>query len=239
MKKAIIIGATSGIGKALAIELSHHEYALGITGRRTELLKQLVNDISAEVHYRTMDVTKPDEAIQLFLDLAEEMNGVDLVIINAGMGNNNRDYIWEIERQTIDVNVMGFVGIANAAFNYFGRQGHGHIAGISSVASQFSNGKATAYNASKAFVSNYLKGLRYKAFQKYPNITVTDIRPGFVATPMTEQNKGMFWVIDADKAAKLILNAVSDRKKMAYIPGRWRIIAWLLHIIPDVVFKRL
>ncbi len=239
MKKAIIIGATSGIGKALAFELSHNGFILGLTGRRTVLLKQLVYDVPTEVQYCTMDVTQAEEAIQLFRNLVAKMDGLDLVIINAGMGNNNRDYIWETERQTIDVNVRGFVAIANAAFNYFEEQGYGHIVGISSVASQFSYGKATAYNASKAFVSNYLKGLRYKAFQRKSGIFVTDIQPGFVATPMTEQNRGMFWVIDAEKAAVLIIRAISRRKNMAYIPGRWRFIAWVLHIIPEGVFKRM
>ncbi len=239
MKKAIIIGATSGIGKALAFELSHNGYNLGITGRRTELLKQLVNDISTDAHYRTMDVTEAEEAIQLFQDLVAEMDGVDLVIINAGMGNNNRDYKWEIERQTIDVNVRGFVAIANAAFNYFDKQERGHLVGISSVASHFSYGKATAYNASKAFVSNYLKGLRYKAFQKKNKIIITDIRPGFIATPMTEQNKGMFWVINADESARLILKTITRKKKVAYIPSRWRLMAWILRIVPESIFKRL
>lgn len=239
MNKAIIIGATSGIGKSLAFELSKNGYEVGITGRRTELLEQISNEISSRVYFRNMDVTQTKKAITTFSELIEEMDGVDLVIINAGIGNNNRDYLWEFERQTIDINIRGFTAIANAAFNYFEKQEHGHIVGISSVAAHFSNGKATAYNASKAFVSNYLKGLRYKAYQKRTNIIITDIRPGFVATPMTENNKGMFWVINADKAAKLILRAIRNRKNEAYIPARWRAIAWLLNIVPENIFKRI
>lgn len=239
MNKAIIIGATSGIGKAIARKLSENGYEIGITGRRTELLEQLSNEISSRVYFHKMDVSKAENAITIFSNLVNEMGSVDLVIINAGIGNNNRDYQWEIERQTIDVNIRGFTAIANIAFNYFENQGHGHIVGISSVASHFSYGKATAYNASKAFVSNYLKGLRYKAFQRNSNIIITDVRPGFVDTPMTMNNKGMFWVIGADKAAKLIYHAIEKGKKQAYIPARWRIIAWLLHVVPEGIFKRI
>ena len=241
MKKAVVIGATSGIGRSLVYTLHEQQYIVGATGRRLELLKSLENDISSNFYIQQQDVTNTDGAIDQLNELIGKMGGLDLIIINAGIGNNNKDYLWEIERNTIDVNIRGFVAMANTAFNYFlsKNNGNGHIVGISSVASHFSFGKATAYNASKAFVSNYLKGLRFKAHQFNTDITITDIKPGFVETPLTRNNRGMFWVISSERAAHLIYKAVKRRDYGTYIPGRWWIIARLLPIIPDWIKRNI
>lgn len=239
MKRAIIIGASSGIGRSLALELSKQGYSIGITGRRTHLLEKLANEISSPVYVATMDVIKTEDAINQLQDLISKMGGLDLLILNAGIGNSNKEYLWELEKQTVDVNVRGFVALANAGFHYFRHSGTGHIVGISSVASHFSIGRATAYNASKAFISNYLKGLRYKAFKFHSNIFITDIKPGFVYTPMIKNNKGTFWVISSDKAARLIYKAVKKKKRDVYIPFRWRLLSWILPMIPEFIYKRI
>jgi short-subunit dehydrogenase len=241
MKKAVVIGATSGIGRSLVYTLHEQQYIVGATGRRLELLKSIEKDISSNFYIQQQDVTNTDDAIDQLNGLIEKMGGLDLIIINAGIGNNNKDYSWEIERNTIDVNIRGFTAMANTAFNYFRSQnsGKGHIVGISSVASHFSFGKATAYNASKAFVSNYLKGLRFKAHQYNTDIKITDIKPGFVTTPLTRNNKGMFWLISSDRAASLIYKSIERNDKHTYVPARWWIIARLLPIIPDWIKRNI
>ncbi len=161
--------------------------------------------------------------------LINEMGGMDLVVISAGVGHGNRGLEWSKERETIEVNVTGFAAVANAAFKYFSQKGGGHIVGISSIAAIRGNGSAPAYNASKAFVSNYLDGLRQKARKSKLPITITDVQPGFVDTPMLK-GKGLFWVAPAAKAARQIYGAVKAKKRHVYITKRWRLIAWLLKV---------
>lgn len=238
--KAIIIGATSGIGEALAKELAAKGFELGLTGRRTELLNNLKEELQTKtkVWIQTMDVTHTDEARADFTTLANNMGGnIDWVIINAGVGSYAND--WQVEVNTIATNVTGFTAIANAAFALFMQQKGGHIAGISSVAAVRGGFHSPVYNASKAFISSYMEGLRLLSERKGYNIAITDIRPGFVKTPMTEKNKGMFWVTPVDKAAKQIVSAIAAKRKVAYISKRWQIVAWIVRHLPDSIYRKM
>lgn len=237
MKKAIIIGATSGIGRELAKILSLNNYVVGMAGRRTELLSSLRREIS-ESYIKRIDVTKSEEAITLLNELIQEMGGMDMIVICSGVGFINPELDWKLEKETIGVNISGFATIANAAFKYFANQGSGHIVGISSIAAIRGSGEAPAYNASKAFVSNYLEGLRQKASKSGIGITVTEIQPGFVDTAMAK-GEGLFWVAPPEKAARQIFKAITVRKNHAYITKRWRLIAWLLKIMPRWIYNKL
>ncbi|MBM4067242.1 MAG: SDR family NAD(P)-dependent oxidoreductase, partial [Planctomycetes bacterium] len=185
MKKAIIIGATSGIGRELAKILSLNNYVVGMAGRRTELLSNLQREISGS-YIKRIDVAESEEAITFLKELIQEMGGMDMIVISSGVGFINPELDWKQEKETIDVNISGFAAIANAAFKYFSNQGSGYIVGISSIAAIRGSGEAPAYNASKAFVSNYLEGLRQKANKSGIAITVTEIQPGFVNTAMAK-----------------------------------------------------
>ena len=237
MKKAIIIGATSGIGRELAKILSLNNYVVGMAGRRTELLSNLQREISGS-YIKRIDVTKSEEAITLLNELIQEMGGMDMIVICSGVGFINPELDWKQEKETIDVNISGFAAIANAAFKYFSNQGSGHIVGISSVAAIRGSGEAPAYNASKAFVSNYLEGLRQKARKSGIAITVTEIQPGFIDTAMAK-GEGLFWVSPPGKAARQIFKAINSKKKHAYITKRWRLIALLLKIIPGWIYNKI
>lgn len=237
MKKAIIIGATSGIGRELAKILSLNNYVVGMAGRRTELLSSLCREISGS-YIKRIDVTKSEEAITLLNELIQEMGGMDMIVICSGVGFINPELDWKLEKETIGVNISGFATIANAAFKYFAYQGSGHIVGISSVAAIRGSGEAPAYNASKAFVSNYLEGLRQKASKSGIGITVTEIQPGFIDTAMAK-GEGLFWVAPPEKAAHQIFKAITGKKKHAYITKRWRIIALLLKIMPGWIYNKL
>ena len=237
MKKAIIIGATSGIGRELAKILSLNNYTVGMAGRRTELLSNLQRAISGS-YIKRIDITKSEEAITLLNELIQEMGGMDMIVICSGVGFINPELDWKLEKETIGVNISGFATIANAAFKYFANQGSGHIVGISSIAAIRGSGEAPAYNASKAFVSNYLEGLRQKASKSGIGITVTEIQPGFVNTAMAK-GEGLFWVAPPEKAARQIFKAITVRKNHAYITKRWRLIAWLLKIMPRWIYNKL
>ncbi len=237
MKNAIIVGATSGIGLALAEQLVARSYQVGITGRRHELLEEFRQKHGENVCWRCMDVCDPDSATVAFTGLVEELGDVDLVVISAGTCAINHDLAWELEAKTIATNVNGFAAIATAAMKIFLDQGYGHLVGISSIAALRGSREAPAYNASKAFVSNYLEGLRIKAARSRLPIYVTDILPGFVDTAMA-QGDGLFWIATPQKAAKQILEAVDNRKHRAYITRRWRLIAWLMKALPDFIYER-
>ena len=238
MKRAIIIGASSGIGRELAKVLSQDGYSVGITGRRVELLTSLQQELPAPSFIRRMDVSQTSEAIQLLDELIREMGGVDLVVISAGVGFINSELEWEKERAIIDTNVGGFAAVANVAVKQFIQQSSGHLVGISSIAALRGSGATPAYNASKAFMSNYMEGLRQKVSKLKLPIIVTDVQPGLVDTAMA-QGEGLFWVAPTEKAARQIFNTIKNRRKHAYVTKRWRGIAWLLKVVPDSVYNKM
>jgi short-subunit dehydrogenase len=237
MGKAIVIGASSGIGRALAKVLAQNGYEVGLAARRLPLLVSLQQEIGSQATIKQMDICDTERAIALFSELIQELGGVDLAVISAGTGFLNPDLEWSLEKRTIDVNVSGFTALADAAIQYFIKMGRGHLVGISSLAALRGNDQAPAYNASKAYLSNYLQGLRYKVARLGLPITITDIQPGFVDTPMA-QGPGLFWVASTEKAARQIYEAIRRKRKQAYITRRWRLFAWFLKLAPDRFFER-
>lgn len=238
MKKAIVVGASSGIGKELAKVLSQNGYAVGLTGRRVELLTDLRNELSTESFVKAMDVSQTDEAIQQLTELISEMNGVEIIVISAGVGFINPEFEWEKEKTTIETNVFGFAAMANVAIKYFQVQRAGHLVGISSIAALRGAGDSPAYNASKAFVSNYLEGLQQKCVKLKLPIVVTDVKPGFVDTAMA-QGEGLFWVAPPEKAAQQIYDAIKARRTHAYVTKRWRLVGLLLKRIPSYIYNKM
>jgi short-subunit dehydrogenase len=170
--------------------------------------------------------------------MIETMQGVDLVVINSGTSFLNPELDWSKEQQTLDVSVYGFCAIAGEVYKFFAKQGKGHIVGISSIGALRGNPIAPAYNASKAFMSNYLEGLRKKAFLNKLPIIVTDIKPGFVDTDMAK-GEGKFWVATPQKAAEQICSAINKQKQHVYITRRWRLIGWVLQLMPNWLYQRM
>ncbi|MFQ5580943.1 MAG: SDR family NAD(P)-dependent oxidoreductase [Nitrospiria bacterium] len=238
MKKAIIIGASSGIGRELAKVLSQAGYVLGLAGRRSNLLAELQKELPNESFVKYIDVSQTEKAMVSVNELFSDMNDVDLVIISSGVGFINSELQWPQEKETIDVNVSGFAAMANVVMRYFLQKGSGHLLGISSIAAIRGDGSAPAYNASKAFISNYLEGLRHKGIKSGLPITITDIQPGFVDTAMAK-GEGQFWVASPQKAATQIFNAIRKKKNHAYITKRWKVIGWALKTIPDFLYNKL
>src|SRR5579871_1838309 len=184
MKKAIIVGASSGIGRELAILLAADGCKVGITGRRGQLLANIQAEQPDNLVVSVFDVTDIKEIPACLQQLCDELGGLDLLGFSSGTGEVSAILDPAISQQTNAVNVDGFTTIADWAFNYFERQGFGHLAGITSVAAIRGNRHAPAYNASKAYQVNYLEGLRQRAFHLKKTICITDIRPGFVDTDM-------------------------------------------------------
>jgi short-subunit dehydrogenase len=237
MKRIIVIGATSGIGRKLAELFAKEGHMVGITGRRQELLEQVRQFYPTNVVTACFDAASTNSREHLE-SLISEIGGMDIFIYNAGFGEPSPDLVEATEIETTRTNVLGFVTLTSFAFNFFCRQGQGQIAVTSSIAALRGNSWTPAYSASKAFLSNYAEGLSMKALRLKQNIFITDIKPGFVKTKMAKGH-GQFWVAGVDKAALQIKRAIEKKKRRVYITRRWRIIAWILKILPFSVYRRI
>lgn len=237
MKNIIIIGASSGIGRELAKVFSQRGYTVGMAARRFELLEETAKELPGISFVKRMDAGRPDEAMAVLEGLIAEMGGTDIIVINAGIGFRNPDLEWEKEKNTIAVNVAGFTALAGLAMKYFLKRGQGHLAGVSSLTAVRGSSIAPAYSASKAFIAHYLDALRLKAYKMKLPICVTHIQPGFVDTAMG-QGEDAFWSASATKAARQIADAIEKKKQHVYITKRWRLIAWLMKVLPQRLLAR-
>ena len=237
MNKAIVVGASSGIGREIVCKYAEKGWKVGITGRRENLLKELKEKYPGQIITAVFDVMG-NENIPHIDYLIDQLGGLDLLIYNSGYGELSKELNWETENITTKTNVNGFVEIVSYTFNYFVRQGYGQIALTSSIAALRGNSWAPSYSASKAFMSNYAEGLNIKASKLKKNIVITDIKPGFINTKMAKGN-GRFWVAPPAKAVKQIIKGIEARKRVVYITKRWWLIAQLMKIIPYSIYKRL
>ena len=237
MKKVIIIGSTSGIGKGLAQIFAANHYKVGITGRRKELLLELKDENPDAYLTKDLDVTNTASSIEKLEELTNELGGLDILVISSGIGEINVSLDFEIEKQTIDTNILGFTCVADWAFNYFQKQQTGHLVLISSIGGLRGSSQAPAYNASKAYQINYTEGLQQKATKLKLPILITDIRPGLVDTKMAK-GEGLFWVMPVEKAVDQMYKAIVNKRKVVYVTKRWRLIALLLKLIPRGVYEK-
>jgi short-subunit dehydrogenase len=236
-RTAVIIGASSGIGEALAHELHRAGWRLGLLARRLERLEALRKTLAPETLVCALDVAQRD-APAILEHVLEELGGVDLVVISAGTGHNNVALHWEPDVETVTVNVFGFMAMAQVTMRYFLKRGGGHLVGISSIAALRGNRAGAAYAASKAFQSVYLDGLRELARHSGHPILVTEVQPGGVDTAMLKPDRPLpalarrLFVAAPTKAARQILRAVQKRKKHAYITRRYALVAFILKLLP-------
>lgn len=237
MKKVIIIGATSGIGRALALRYLKAGHLVGVTGRRTHLLDEIKHKYPQQTFTSAFDVTGSENIVHL-QQLIEQLQGMDLFIYNSGYGEASKELNWALDKKTTLINVNGFVETTNYAFNYFVKQGHGQIAAISSIAAYRGNSWAPAYGASKAYMSSYMEALRIKAYRMKLPIHITDIQPGFVLTDMAKGNK-LFWMAPLEKATTQMLHAIENKKQRVQITKRWALVAWLLKWMPYSLYKKI
>ncbi len=238
MKTAIIIGATSGIGRGLAEKLIKNDWTVAITGRRTELLEEIKlksnNQITTLVH----DVTEIENSDKKLESLFVKLKKVDLVVVSSGVSELNQKMDWEIENKIIQTNINGIAKVYEFVFSKFRQQGYGHMVGITSIASIRGNRYCPSYSASKAFQANYLEALRCISKNEKLSIKITDIQPGFVDTPMAKGD-GLFWVAPVPKAVSQIYAAILKKRRKAYITKRWRLIVWVMKLAPGWVLEKM
>jgi short-subunit dehydrogenase len=237
MKKAVVVGASSGIGEGLAKLLVKNDYIVGITGRRADLLNKIRNENPDKYIVKSFDISRTDLTPQQLEELVNELGGLDLLIISSGTGEINKTLDFTIENRTINTNVLGFTAVADWAYNYFEKKKSGHLVAISSIAGLRGNRHAPSYSASKSYQISYLEALQQKAGNSKSPVFITDIRPGFVDTKMA-QGDNLIWVSSVEKAVKQIYKAIQLKRKVAYITKRWAIIAIIMRLIPDWIYNK-
>lgn len=237
MQRIIIIGATSGIGREVAKLYIARGCQVGIAGRRAEELESLRKEAPQQVYTEVLDVTQPDAPTRL-RSLIDKVGGMDIYLHSSGIGKQNPLLTPDIELNTAATNVDGFIRMVAEVFHYFEQQGYGHIAAISSIAGTKGLGIAPAYSATKCFQNTYLDALDQLAHMKQLNIQFTDIRPGFVATPLLKDDSYPL-LMKASEVAKDIVQAIDKKKRTVIIDWRYRILVFFWRLIPRWIWLRL
>lgn len=265
--KAIVVGASSGMGREVARLLLKDGWTVGIVARRGALLeslareysasvltneslakkpltdeslvdKPLVDKVGGKVLVREIDVTSSD-ADSCLRRLIDEMGGIDLYFHAAGVGWQNYSLDKTKELRTVEVNSLGFARMTGEAFRYFASVGHGRIAVISSIAGTKGLGPSPAYSATKAFENIYLQALEQQAKTRRLDIHFTDIRPGFVRTALIDDGTHYPMVLDPVRTAQRIVAAIYQRRHVVVIDWRWRILTFFWRLLPSWVWRRI
>lgn len=242
-QQAIVVGASSGIGEAIATQLAQSGTRVALIARRADVLTKLVATLGGEAHALayTYDVRDVESVRVLFQQIAHDLGGLDLVVYAAGIMPEvgPDEYPTITDRDIIDINLTGAIAWLNEAGARFAQTGNGTIIGLGSVAGDRGRRGNLAYGASKAALASYLESLRNRLTVK--GVAVLTAKPGYVATPMLAGAKipKFLPVISSDRAARLILKAAEQKRQIAYIPGVWTVIMGIIKAVPSRVFRRL
>lgn len=241
MKRLIVIGASSGIGMRVASDFARLGWRVGVAARRTEPLKALQQQYPKRIEYAAIDVTA-DDAVDRFYKLIETLGGMDYLLYSAGCGWQNPQLDPASDRATLLVNVMGFTSIVNAAYKYYKNTTNattGHIAVITSVAGTKGIGVSATYSASKRYQWTYLQALDQLAHIQHVDVKITDIRPGFVDTPLLVKGKDYPMQMSLAYAAPRIEKAMVLGRRVAVVDSRWAVLTALWRLIPNAVWPHL
>lgn len=243
-KRALIIGASSGLGAALARELVSQGYHLALVARRRERLEALSEEINSsegekKAIFFAHDVTEYQSVPALFQQITREIGGLDLFIYSAGHQESMTfdEYDFDKDKAMIDVNLLGAVAWLGQAALRFERAKAGHIVGISSIAGDRGRRLNPGYNTSKAGFNTYLEALRNRV-ARY-GVTVTTVKPGFMETDLLKHASRTMWVISPESAAGQIWKAIRRKKQTVYVPKRWRYFMYIIKYMPSFIFRRL
>lgn len=243
-QRAIVVGASSGIGAELVRQLAAEGVIVAAVARREALLAELceaINTAAGEQRacYYSHNVTHYDEVPALFQQIVSDLGGLDLIVYAAGIMPDValNEYNSDKDLKIMRVNTLGAIAWLNQAALRFERAGEGQIVGISSMAGERGRVGFPAYSTSKAALSTYLESLRNRLTRH--GVTVTTVKPGMVETSMLDNVAKKMWPISAQDAAGQIRRAIRRRKQTVYVPARWRLVALVIVHIPSFIFRRM
>ena len=235
-KRIVVVGATSGIGLDVARLFISRGWFVGVAGRNTQMLDALKQENPSQVYTAVIDITHSD-APERLSHLIEEMSGMDVYFHSSGIGYNNPQLDETKELDTLRTNGEGFTRMIGAAYRYFRLRKKGQIVAISSVAATRGMGSAPAYSATKRFQMHYLQSIRQLATTDSLHLTVTEIRPGFVDTPLLRDGKYPM-LMESKIVAQAIVKAVIRRKRLLTFDCRYRLLVAFWRMIPVRIWEK-
>lgn len=228
------------MGERVACDFARLGWRVGIAARREDRLKEIKERYPDRIEYLAIDVAA-DDAVDRFYKLIELIDGMDYLLFAAGCGWRNPSLDPSKDDRTIAVNVLGFTRIINAAYKYYKNTANlhrGHIAAITSVAGTKGIGISATYSASKRYQWTYLQAIDQLAHQQHVNVSVTDIRPGFVDTPLLDGREYPLQM-SLDYVAPRLEKAMLRAKRIAVIDSRWAVVTALWKLVPDCLWRRI
>lgn len=238
MKRAIVIGASSGIGREVAKLLLADGWLVGIAARREGLLMEVKAINPGMIEVMRIDVTAAD-AQERLLELAKRLGGVNLFVYCSGIGKQNPELDTGLELTTVDVNVKGFAAMVGTIFNYMAENLGGDIAVISSIAGTKGLGVAPSYSATKAFQNTYIQALEQLSNMRRLHIRFTDIRPGFVDTDLLSGSGRYPMLMQKEAVAREMLRAVYAHRHVHVIDWRYRLLVFAWRLMPRWLWRRM
>ncbi len=239
-RRAIVIGASSGLGAALVRKLVAQGYRVAAVARREAELAALRDSLSRDSVYPYVhDVIEYEQVPLLFDQITRDLGGLDLIIYAAAVQPfvASGEYDFAKDVVMLRTNLMGAVAWLNLAALRFERGRSGHIVGISSIAGDRGRVGSPVYNTTKAGLDTYLEALRNRLSRH--GVRVSTIKPGFIDTELLKNAPRTFWVVSADEAAAMTLEAIGRGSQIAYVPSRWRVVGLAVRAMPSFIFRRL
>jgi short-subunit dehydrogenase len=242
-KSAIITGASSGIGRALAVELARRGYALGLSARRADALQEVAREVldagGVQAEVEALDVNDTAAVRDAIPRLAGRLPDVDLVVANAGIGGSRHagDDRFALDESIVRTNLLGAMATIDAAVRLFRARGGGHVVGISSVAAYRGLPQHAAYSASKAGLNAYLEAVRAEV--QSANIRVTTLAPGYIDTPLNRHMKSRPFLVTAEEGAARSADLIERGVRAATVPAfPWNAVAFVMRNLPGALWDR-
>lgn len=239
MKKIIIMGATSGLGRALAERFIQNGWTVGAAGRKTEALDELKNIAPDRIRTARIDILSED-ATDLLSDLIRRCGGMDIYLHCSGIALLDSAYSIENEVRIAETNAVGFTRMVTSAYNYYeSTRNPGRLVAISSIAGIRGLEALPAYSASKSFDSTLLEALRQRADSQKLPLRIVDIKPGWTRTPLLAKDKHYLWEMDSDTVTDMIYKASLTAHRSKIIGLRWKLLTTLEKCVPSFIWEKL
>ncbi|ETJ48152.1 SDR family oxidoreductase [Pseudoalteromonas agarivorans] len=245
-KNILITGASSGLGKGMAKEFAKQGCNLALCARRFELLEQLKSELeqinpNITISIKVLDVNDHEQVFSVFNAFKDELNGLDRVIINAGMGKGasiGTGY-FNANKQTAQTNFVAALAQAEAAMEIFRAQNHGHLVTISSISAVRGFGRAMpVYAATKAAITSLSEGIRIDVM--HTPIKVSCVHPGFIRSEINEKVKTVPFIVDTETGCKALVKAINKEKANSFVPSwPWAFLHWILRIAPLSTIRKM
>jgi short-subunit dehydrogenase len=242
-KNVLITGASRGLGEGMARHFAERGYGLALTARNPDSLADLVAELEGKASrlcVRALDVTDHERIAPVLRECAEELDGIDIVVVNAGIAVAARsgEGKFPIMRDVIEVNLVAGIATADAAMEYFRERGRGQLVGITSVAGLRGMRNQGAYSASKAGFSKYLEALRCETYGE--DIVVTDLAPGYIDTDLNRSLASRPFVVSAERGTSHMVDLIERGVGFRYVPPwPWQLVAQCLKVLPVPLLSKM